>query len=233
MSQSPPDLPDDAFDNAMIAACLRTAAAVGWSGLRIAAAARGAGLPLARARLRFPSRGALLVRLGRLADTAALAEASRDGSARDRLFAMLMRRLDIFQAHRDGVLALLSSLPFRPQTTILLGTLTLRSMRWMLDAADIDTTGLVGRLRVKGLTAVWLWTLRAWQRDETTDLATTMAALDQALARAERYAGWLPGSPRSTAPTEEPSAETEEGSVPEAHGDDPYAPPDADSPSPA
>lgn len=230
MSQSSPDLSDDAFDDAMIAACLRMAAAVGWSGLRIAAAAQSAGLPLARARLRFPSRGALLIRLGRLADAAALAEASRDGSARDRLFAMLMRRLDVFQAHRDGVLALLSGLPFRPRTTIFLGALTLRSMRWMLDAADVDTTGPLGRLRVKGLAAVWLWTLRAWRRDETADLATTMAALDQALARAERYAGWLPGSLRSAAATEEPSA-AEEGSVPEAHRDDPSAPPDADSPS--
>lgn len=230
MSQSPSDLPDDAFDAAMIAACFRTVAAVGWSGLRMAAAARSAELPLARARLRFPSRGALLIRLGRLADAAALGEASRDGSARDRLFAMLMRRLDIFQAHRDGVLALLSALPWRPRTTIFLATLTLRSMRWMLDAAGVETTGPLGRLRVKGLAAVWLWTLRAWRSDESTDLAPTMAALDQALARAERYAGWLPGSLRSAA--EEPGAAAEEGAGSEAHRDEPYDPPGAD-PSPS
>lgn len=225
MSQSlPTPLDDDAFDEAMVAACLRTAAAVGWSGLRMATAARGAGLSVARARMRFPCRGTVLVRLGRLADAAALAEASSDGNAHDRLFAMLMRRIDVFQTHRDGVLALLSALPFRPRTTLFLGALTLRSMRWMLDAADVDTTGPLGRLRVKGLAAVWLWTMRGWQRDETTDLSTTMAALDQALTRAERYAGWLPGSSRTKPAAEDADTGTE--TTPPEHGDEPN-PPDA------
>jgi hypothetical protein len=46
-------------------------------------------------------------------------------------------------------------------------------------------------LRRKGLLGVWLWTLRAWERDDSADLAATMAALDTALARAGRAAQWL------------------------------------------
>ncbi|MDA8052274.1 MAG: TetR family transcriptional regulator [Rhodospirillales bacterium] len=191
----PPPLDDAAFDQTLIAAAFRLAASEGWRNLRIAAAARAAGLPLARARLRFPTRGALLVRFGRMADATALAEPAEEGSIRDRLFGMLMRRLDAFQAHREGVRALLGSLPFRPQTTLFLGLLTEASMRWILDAAGASTTGLAGRLRVKGLVGVWLWTLRAWERDETADLGPTMAVLDTALARAERAAGWLDSLP--------------------------------------
>lgn len=219
MSASPPDPPDDAaFDQALIAASFRLAAAEGWRNLRIAAAAQAAGLPLSRARLRFPSRAILLVRFGRLADAAALAEVTADDSIRDRLFGMLMRRLDVFQMHREGMQALLQSLPFRPETTLLLGALTRRSMRWMLEAAGVGTAGLAGRLRVDGLIVVWLWTLRAWRRDDTPDLTATMAALDSALARAERAAGWLAFSgPKghaadgdasaATTPAEEPAAE--------------------------
>jgi hypothetical protein len=63
-----------------------------------------------------------------------------------------------------------------------------RSMAWMLEAAELDGSGLAGLARRKGLTAVWLATLRAWARDDTRDLGPTMAALDRALDRAEQVA---------------------------------------------
>jgi hypothetical protein len=90
------------------------------------------------------------------------------------------------QAHRPGVLALLRALRFEPAAAALLTAATLRSMAWMLDSAGISTHGLRGRLRTKGLLAVWLSTIRTWQHDETEDLSATMAALDRALTRAER-----------------------------------------------
>ena len=108
---------------------------------------------------------------------------------RDRLFDLLMRRIDALQAHRAGVLALLRALPADPPTALLLALATRRSMRWMLEAAGIPTRGIHGELRVKGLVAVWLWTVRAWRADDNEDLAATMAALDAALRRAEQAAG--------------------------------------------
>ena len=62
----------------------------------------------------------------------------------------------------------------------------------MLEIANIKTTGIVGALRVKGLAAVWLATLRAWRHDESPDMAATMAALDRNLGHAERVARRLP-----------------------------------------
>ena len=69
-------------------------------------------------------------------------------------------------------------------------------MRWMLEAAGIPARGVRGELRVKGLVAVWLWTIRAWRADDTEDLSATMAALDTALRRAEQAAEWLGWRPR-------------------------------------
>ncbi|HEX4173096.1 MAG TPA: TetR family transcriptional regulator [Acetobacteraceae bacterium] len=203
---------DAAFDNALIAAAFQMVAERGWGRLSVAAAAHAAGLSLARARERFPNRAAILLRFGRLADQAALAEAPSDGTVRDKLFYLLMRRIDLLQAHRTGVLALLRDLPTQPATALLLAMANRRSMRWMLGAADVPTVGISGDLRVKGLLAVWLWTIRAWRTDESTDLSTTMAALDAALQRAERMAGWLgwrrrppPETPAGfTAPEEPP-----------------------------
>ncbi len=203
---------DAAFDRALIAAAFQLAAENGWRGVSVAAAARAAALPLARARERFPGRAAVLLRFGRLADQSALAEVPNDGSARDKLFDLLMRRLDTLQAHRAGVLALLHALPTEPPTALLLTLATRRSMRWMLEAAGIPTRGVNGELRVKGLLTVWLWTIRAWRSDESEDLSATMAALDAALRRAEQAAewlGWRHPAPEPPAPQEEPTPATD------------------------
>jgi ubiquinone biosynthesis protein COQ9 len=194
---------DEAFDRALIAAFFQLAAERGWRAISVAAAARTASLPLARARERFPGRAAVLLRFGRLADLSALAQVPPEGSPRDRLFDLLMRRIDMLQAHRAGVLALLRAVPAEPPLTLLLTMATRRSMRWLLEAAGIPTAGLNGELRVKGLLAVWLWTIRAWRRDESEDLSATMAALDAALARAERAAEWLGWRPASAQPQPE------------------------------
>ena len=130
-----PSMDDAAFDNALIAAAFQLAAEQGWRRVSVVAAARAAGLPLARARERFPGRSAILLRFGRLADQAALAEAPSEGPVRDRLFDLLMRRIDALQTHRAGVLALLRALPAEPPIALLLALATRRSMRWMLAAA--------------------------------------------------------------------------------------------------
>lgn len=191
---------DTAFDDALIASAFTLAAADGWQTVTVAAAARAAGLKLDRARARFPGRFSILLRLGRRADQMALQAASAGGAPRDLLFDMIMRRFDAFQPHRNGVRALLRALPLNPALTLELGLATAASMTWLLDAAGISTAGLRGALRVKGLSGVWLYTLRAWDRDDSPDLSGTMAALDRALNQAERVAGWMETTPQARAP---------------------------------
>ena len=182
---------NEEFDRALIASAFRVAADKGWPRVTVVEAARAAALPLPRARDRFPSREAILLRWGRHADQEALAEPPSEGPVRDRLFDLLMRRIDAMQAHRAGLIMLLVALPAEPPTALLLSCATHRSMRWMLDAAGCRTDGLRGVLAVRGLTAVWLWTVRAWERDDSPDLSGTMAALDAGLRRAEQAASWL------------------------------------------
>ena len=194
---------DAEFDKALLGAAFALAGAGGWSAVSVAEAARSANLDLARARERFPGRAAILLRFGRLADQTALAQTPVEGTVRDRLFYLLMQRIDVMQAHRAGVLALMGQLPTQPGTAALLACATRRSMRWLLDAAGVPTAGLRGALRVRGLCGVWLWAMRAWQRDETEDMSATMSALDTALQRAERLAPWLGGPSAAPATTEE------------------------------
>lgn len=207
---------DIEFDRALVAAAFAEAGEKGWHRMGVASAARKAGLDLARARGRFAGRCAVLLRFGRLADQAAVEGMIADAPVRDALFDTLMRRIDVLQAHRAGVLALFRGLKLDPGAAALLGAASLCSMAWLLDAAGAGG-GPAGLLRAKGLLAVWLWTVRAWQKDETEDLAPTMAALDQALARAETAENWLRGrrktgdEPASDAPVEDPDPPKAEG----------------------
>ncbi len=182
---------DTEFDTRLISAAFAQAADTGWPGLSIVEAARKAGLPLDRARMRFPGPGAVLRRFGVLADAAALAEVAGEASPRDRIFDLLMRRFDVLQQHRDGMVALLRVLPLNPLLSLALGGATLRSMAWMLETAGMSAAGLRGLVRAEALVGVWLYTLRAWKDDESADLSGTMAALDKALDQADRLFGWL------------------------------------------
>jgi hypothetical protein len=183
---------DQQLDQALIAAVFSQAALRGWSDVNIAEAARDADLPLGRVRARFPGRGAVLLRFGVLADQAALAAGSSEPSPRERLFDMVMSRFDVLQQHRAGVLQLLRALRTDPATSLLLYSATLRSMKWLLDGASIPTSGLVGPLRVHGLLALWLYAVRAWEKDESPDLSATMAAVDRGLDRAIQAENMLP-----------------------------------------
>ena len=60
----------------------------------------------------------------------------------------------------------------------------------MLTAADIDAAGPRGAIRAQGLAALFAQVLRTWVDDED-DNARTMAALDKALARGQRWSGML------------------------------------------
>ncbi len=201
---------DAEFDKALIGAAFAQAGERGWDRVSVVRAARTAGLDLARARERFPGRASLLLRFGRLADQAALAQAPSEGTVRDRLFYLLMQRLDVMQEHRDGVLALMRRLPFDPPTALMLECATRRSMAWLLETAGVSTAGLRGRLRVHGLVGVWLLALRAWRADETEDMSATMSAVDTALQRADRLAACLGGSGGGATRPESPAPEPPE-----------------------
>lgn len=202
-------------DEALIAALWRVVAAHGWAGLTMGRLAAESGVPMADLRGRFPSRLDVLLLHGRLMDRAVLAGTipGQGGAARDRLFDVLMRRLDAMQPHRAGLLRFLRDMRRDPGLAALLAPHLALSMRWMLDAAEIEADAGLRRVLALGLAGVWLGTLRAWAEDDSEDLGHTMAALDRLLDRAGQIARSFRLVPRDEAgsATETIRAETTEG----------------------
>ncbi len=175
----------------IIDATLAQIASDGWRHLSLAAIADAAELPILRVYRTFGSRQAILRGLYRRIDEAALAEippAEPAERPRDRLFDLLMRRFDTLRPYKPALEVLRRELPGDLVTILCSGAWLLRSIRWMLEAADISTGGIRGALAVKLTAAAYLSTMRVWQHDDLPDFARTMAALD---ARLRRIEGWL------------------------------------------
>ena len=199
-------------DETLISALWRVIAAHGWPGLTMRRLAAEAGTDTAALRARFPTRLDLLLLHGRVMDQAVLAGTipGQGGTERDRVFDVLMRRLDAMQPHREGILRLFEDMRRDPPLALALVPHIGIAMRWMLEAAEIEAKSCQARLLAMGLAGVWLAAIRAWARDDSPDMGATMAALDSALDRAERIARPLGLLRGETAPP--PAAEAAETS---------------------
>lgn len=206
---------DNEFDAAVVEAVFTQVGERGWRNVSLADAVREADLDLSRTRQRFPSKLTVLVRFGTIADQAALTGAMSEGPVKDRLFDTIMRRFDVLQAHRAGVLAVLDAATMDPALGLFLTRLSTRSMGWLLEGVGISAAGLRGMLRVKGLLAVWLWAVRAWREDDSADLSATMMATDTALDRAGQFARYIGDEPPSETQPETDAGFKAESSAPQ------------------
>jgi AcrR family transcriptional regulator len=180
------------------AAVLRLAAERGWRATRLEDIAAACGMTAGEMRRRHPCKASVLLGCARTIEQYAAAEPpvfEPEDTVRDRLFELLMQRIDLLAPYKDGVAAILRDLPGDPLGAAVAGPDVLRLMGGILEQADVSPAGPVGCLRSKGLAAIWLATLREWVRDDSPDNARTMAALDGHLRRAEPYARMLSGFP--------------------------------------
>ncbi|MBO0717915.1 MAG: TetR/AcrR family transcriptional regulator, partial [Rhizobiales bacterium] len=99
--------------------------------------------------------------------------------------------LEVLAPRKAAVQSLLRSASRNPGLALALNSLGVRSQQWMLTAADIAASGPRGMLRAQGLALLFASVLRTWVDDEDPGLARTMAALDRALARGQRWSGFL------------------------------------------
>jgi AcrR family transcriptional regulator len=155
-----------------------------------------ADVSLADLRDMFGSKIAILGTYMKEIDRAVLAGASADMAdepPRERLFDVLMRRLDALAPHKAAVRSLTRSAMRNPGLAFALNGLAVRSQQWMLTAADIGASGPKGMMRAQGLAMLFASVVRTWADDDEEGLARTMAALDRALARGQVWSGVLDG----------------------------------------
>jgi AcrR family transcriptional regulator len=152
---------------------------------------KSAGVSLADFRDFFPSKGAALAGFSRRIDRVVLAEDTgelADESPRERLFDILMRRLEAMAPYREGVREAAAWLRREPAAALAMNQVAMGSMRFMLEAAGIEAEGAAGLIKLQGLALAWARVLRVWLDDEDPGLSKTMAELDRVLTRGEQAA---------------------------------------------
>ena len=171
----------------ILSAALELAAAGGWRSLSLAEIAGEAGVSLAEVHAAYPTKASILAGFIARIDRQVLAGGTteKEDSVRDRLFEVLMRRFDALTPHKDAVAGILRDLPSNPAAVLATAPQFANGMAWMVEAAGLSSSGLRGAIRVNGVILIYLNTLRVWLRDDSADMARTMASLDQGLRRAE------------------------------------------------
>jgi len=178
----------------IVAALLALLAEKPFEAIDFADIAGRAGVSLSQLRGEFSSTLAIVAAFLKATDRAVLAEDLSDmleEPLRERLFDILMRRLEALAPHREAIRSLLNSARRNPPLALALNGLAVRSQQWMLTAAGIRSSGPRGILRAQGLAMLFSSVLRTWIHDQDPGQARTMATLDRALARGQRFAGLL------------------------------------------
>ena len=160
----------------------------------LADVATKAGVSLAQLRTEFSSTLAILAAHVKEIDRKVLAGGDADMAeepVRERLFDVLMRRLEVLAPYRPAVRSLLRSATRNPGLAFALNGVAVRSLQWMLTAAGIKVAGPKGAMRAQALALLYGRVLWTWVDDEDPGLARTMAALDRELARGQRWSGFL------------------------------------------
>lgn len=189
---SPP--PSGSPRDRVIDALFRLADDRRWDEIELGDIAQEGGVTLAELRDLFPSKGAILGAYARRVDKAVLEGTTDDlvgESVRERLFDVLMRRLDAMTPQKSALKAISRDLRMDPLSIAALNQVALNSQRYMLAAAGISTEGPAGALKVQGAVLLFARVMDTWFRDDDPGLSKTMAALDKELERAGRNANAL------------------------------------------
>jgi ubiquinone biosynthesis protein COQ9 len=201
---------------ALRAVLLDLCATQGWRDLSLAAIAEAAGLDMAAAHAAYHTKAAILVGLARAVDgdiLGSLRDDPLDGTAKDRLFDLLMRRFDHLQQRREAYLTLLHELPQTPLEAAAMACQMRRSLRLMLETAGVSASGIKGHLRLQGLIGIYLAGLRAWARDDSEDLARTMAEIDKRLGQAARLSEMMSSGLKRAERMKEEAGKAAKGAV--------------------
>ena len=172
----------------IVEALMELAAERDWTDFGIADIATRAGVSLADFRDAFPSKGAVLAAFSKTIDRIVLDGTSSDldqESVKERLFDVLMRRLDAMAPYKLGLESVAEWVRGDALAAAALNQVSLNSMRFMLEAAGVETDGRTGVLKLQGLVFAWVRVLQVWFEDNEAGLARTMAALDRELQRGE------------------------------------------------
>src|SRR5215469_5656862 len=162
---TPPIPPTGTERERIVAAFMALLAEKSFEKIGLAEVTARAGVSLGAMRAEFGSTLAIYAAHVKAIDRAVLEGGEGDMSEeppRERLFDVLMRRIEALAPHKEAMRSLVRSAMRNPPLALALNTMAVRSQQWMLAAADIHASGPRGMVRAQGLAALFGGVLRTW-----------------------------------------------------------------------
>lgn len=176
---------------AIVDASLEEAAAVGWDAVQLTDVGARLGLSLADIERHFRDKDAIANALFDRAWQAMLAPPAEDFAAlpaRERLFQTMMRWFDALAPHRVVAADMIQAklYPSHPHHWVPMVFNLSRTIHWLLDAAQVRSSGRRRQIEEIGLSGLFLSVLWVWMRDGSEGQADTRAVLARRLDNADR-----------------------------------------------
>ena len=114
-----------------------------------------------------------------------------EASIHDKVLEGLVARYEGWRPWRKAIDHLNKASQRNPALAAMLIMRLNKASERLLIAAGVDISGIVGMLRIKGLSAIALSCQRDWMRDQSPDMAPTIRSLDKRLRQAEELATTL------------------------------------------
>ena len=179
----------------IIDAALTLAISSRWANLCVADIATAAAVPINEALTLFPTKWAILDEFQDRIDHTVVENTdlnSLDAGMRDRLFDVLIRRLEALTPWKEGIAAVTRDTLRDPLASFRRLASLNTSMSLMAECAGLSSHGLCAQVKSSGLTMIYLFALRRWLSDSSSDMGATMAELDRKLRTAERLSQYFP-----------------------------------------
>jgi len=177
----------------LVTAALAAIEKSGWKTLSLTALARKAKIPTETLYDLCPDKGALLALMAKRIDLGALGRATgldKDSSPRDRAFDAIIGCFESMTALKPALQIIHDDSVGDPGALFDALPATIRSAKWIADAAGLPTSGWQGFLVSRGIGVLLAEALGVWLKDGE-DLAKTMAHVDRRLRTIEEWAGML------------------------------------------
>lgn len=162
-----------------------------WQTLTWRDIAAKAGVSKADIRSVFQNKTDIIAAYMRAVDQAILEEGldkdMQSAPPRERLLDILMNRLDLLAEHREAIRQLMQAASCDPALALCWNRLSVNSMMWMMEAAEMNVQGPRRAMRAQALTLAYADTIRVWLRDDSQEYELALKRLDEHLRRGEKW----------------------------------------------
>ena len=173
----------------LIDTTLSLAGELGWPSVTLQLVGKTANVPLSEVSAIFSSKWDILEAFRERTDLLLTAGKSANlsgQSAKDRLFDILMARIEIIEPWKAGIGSIARHAVAQPITGIRLFTSLNKSMECTIEHVNAKIQGPGKLIQSRGLTLIYLLVLRRWIGDHSSDLGPTMAELNERLISADQ-----------------------------------------------